>query len=61
MYKVGNKSDRMAIHAESTQAIEHKDKADIISDPAVFGNIQVPQNDFPIILMAGKAPEGIQK
>lgn len=58
VYKVGNKSDRMAIYAESTQAIEHKDKADIISDPAVFGNIQVPQNGFPIILMAGRQSTG---
>ncbi|WP_297192900.1 biotin-dependent carboxyltransferase family protein [uncultured Campylobacter sp.] len=58
VYKVGNKSDRMAIHTEADEKIEHKDKADIISDPAVFGNIQVPQNGFPIILMAGRQSTG---
>lgn len=31
-YKVGSKSDRMAIYAESSESIEHKNSADIISD-----------------------------
>ena len=57
-YKISSKSDRMAIHTEADEKIEHKDKADIISDPAVFGNIQVPQNGFPIILMAGRQSTG---
>ncbi len=35
-YKVGLKSDRMAIYAESSESIEHKNSADIISDPAVL-------------------------
>lgn len=61
-YKVGLKSDRMAIYAESSESIEHKNSADIISDPAVFGSIQVPKSGIPIILMAeDKAQEAIQK
>lgn len=57
-YKIGSKSDRMAIYAESDERIEHKNSADIISDPVVFGSIQVPKNGFPIILMAGRQSTG---
>ncbi|EOJ1194002.1 allophanate hydrolase, partial [Campylobacter jejuni] len=57
-YKVGSKSDRMAIYAESSKSIEHKNSADIISDPAVFGSIQVPKSGIPIILMAGRQSTG---
>ncbi|EAJ2033556.1 allophanate hydrolase, partial [Campylobacter coli] len=46
-YKIGLKSDRMAIYAEAKTTIEHKNSADIISDPAVFGSIQVPKNGLP--------------
>ncbi|EAL1764511.1 biotin-dependent carboxyltransferase family protein [Campylobacter jejuni] len=51
-YKVGLKSDRMVIYTESSKSIEHKNSTDIISDPAVFGSIQVPKSGIPIILMA---------
>lgn len=57
-YKVGLKSDRMAIYAESNATIEHKHSADIISDPIVFGSIQVPKSGKPIVLMAGRQSTG---
>lgn len=57
-YKVGLKSDRMAIYAESEAIIEHKNGADIISDPIVFGSIQVPKSGKPIVLMAGRQSTG---
>lgn len=57
-YKVGLKSDRMAIYAESNAIIEHKNSADIISDPIVFGSIQVPKSGKPIVLMAGRQSTG---
>lgn len=44
----------MAIYAESSESIEHKNSADIISDSAVFGSIQVPKSGIPIILMAAR-------
>ena len=41
---------------------EHVDSADIISDGAVFGSIQVPSNGHPIVLMAIAKQQGaIQK
>lgn len=57
-YKVASKSDRMAIYAEAQSNIEHIKTADIISEPNVFGSIQVPKDGFPIILMAGKGSTG---
>ncbi|MFQ6342555.1 biotin-dependent carboxyltransferase family protein [Campylobacter sp. VTCC 70190] len=57
-YKIGSKSDRMAIYAEADTLIEHKDSADIISDPAVFGSVQVPKSGIPIILMAARQSTG---
>lgn len=57
-YTVGSKSDRMAVYAESDEIIEHKQGADIISDPVVFGSIQVPKSGLPIILMAGRQSTG---
>ncbi len=55
---MGLKSDRMAIYTESSKSIEHKNSADIISDPAVFGSIQVPKSGIPIILMAARQSTG---
>lgn len=57
-YKIGSKSDRMAIYAEANESIEHKSLADIISEPVVFGSIQVPKNGLPIILMAARQSTG---
>ena len=38
--------------------VEHIDGADIISDGAVFGSIQVPSDGNPIILMADRQTTG---
>ena len=38
--------------------IEHIDSADIISDGAVFGSIQVPSDGNPIVLMADRQTTG---
>ncbi|TQR33796.1 allophanate hydrolase [Campylobacter sp. MIT 99-7217] len=58
LYTVGSKSDRMGIYCESDERIEHKDSADIISQPVVFGSIQVPASGLPIVLMAGRQSTG---
>ncbi len=57
-FKISPNSDRMAIRTHCAKSLEHKTKADIISDPAVFGNIQVPKDGLPIILMAGRQSTG---
>lgn len=56
-YEVTKEADRMGMRLEG-EAIEHKDKADIISDAAVFGSIQVPGNGKPIILLADRQTTG---
>lgn len=50
-------SDRMGFRLEGAK-IEHKESADIISDGAVFGSIQVPSDGQPIILMADRQTTG---
>ncbi|MBS7621010.1 biotin-dependent carboxyltransferase, partial [Candidatus Bathyarchaeota archaeon] len=49
-YKVTIESDRMGYRLEGP-AIEHKGKADIVSDALLPGAIQVPKDGKPIILM----------
>lgn len=56
-YEVTKEADRMGMRLEG-EAIEHKNKADIISDAAVFGSIQVPGNGKPIILLADRQTTG---
>ena len=56
-YTVTKDADRMGMRL-SGEVIEHKDKADIISDAAVFGSIQVPGNGLPIILLADRQTTG---
>lgn len=56
-YEITKNADRMGMRLEG-EAIEHKDKADIISDAAVFGSIQVPGNGQPIILLADRQTTG---
>lgn len=56
-YEITKNSDRMGMRLEG-KIIEHKDKADIISDAAVFGSIQVPANGQPIILLADRQTTG---
>ncbi|HBD63587.1 MAG TPA: hypothetical protein DC038_04030 [Clostridiales bacterium] len=56
-YKITKEADRMGYRLEG-EAIAHKDKADIISDGATFGAVQVPANGQPIILMADRQTTG---
>ena len=56
-YQVTKDADRMGMRL-SGEFIKHKDKADIISDAAVFGSIQVPGNGQPIILLADRQTTG---
>jgi len=49
-YKVTLESDRMGYRLEGP-AIEHKGKADIVSDALLPGAVQVPKSGKPIIIM----------
>ncbi|MEM3623185.1 MAG: biotin-dependent carboxyltransferase family protein [Candidatus Bathyarchaeia archaeon] len=49
-YKVTSEADRMGYRLEGP-AIEHKAKADIVSDALLPGAIQVPKNGKPIVIM----------
>jgi biotin-dependent carboxylase-like uncharacterized protein len=49
-YKVTFEADRMGYRLEGS-AIEHKEKADIVSDALLPGAVQVPKNGKPIIIM----------
>jgi biotin-dependent carboxylase-like uncharacterized protein len=49
-YKVTLEADRMGYRLEGS-VIEHKAKADIISDALLPGAIQVPKNGKPILIM----------
>lgn len=56
-YTITANADRMGIRLEGI-AVVHKAKADIISDAAVIGSIQVPADGKPIILMADRQTTG---
>jgi KipI family sensor histidine kinase inhibitor len=49
-YKVTSEADRMGYRLEGP-AIEHKEKAEIVSDALLPGAVQVPGNGTPIIIM----------
>jgi biotin-dependent carboxylase-like uncharacterized protein len=49
-YKVTSEADRMGYRLEGP-LIEHKAKADIVSDALLPGAIQVPKNGKPILIM----------
>lgn len=49
-YEVTPESDRMGYRLEGP-AIEHKDKADIVSDALLPGVIQIPKSGKPILIM----------
>jgi len=49
-YKVTIESDRMGYRLDGP-TIEHKDKAEIVSDALLPGAIQVPRNGKPIVIM----------
>ncbi|MGQ9506230.1 MAG: biotin-dependent carboxyltransferase family protein [Candidatus Bathycorpusculaceae bacterium] len=50
LYKVTSEADRMGYRLEGPP-IEHKGKADIVSDALLPGAIQVPKNGKPILIM----------
>ena len=56
-YAVSIHSDRMGYRLEGA-AIEHRDGADIVSDGAPMGAVQVPGDGKPIILMADRGTTG---
>lgn len=56
-YTITANADRMGIRLDGA-AVAHKTKADIISDAAVIGSIQVPADGKPIILMADRQTTG---
>lgn len=49
-YKVTSEADRMGYRLEGP-LIEHKGKADIVSDALLPGAVQVPKNGKPIVMM----------
>ncbi len=53
-YRVSRDADRMGVRLEGAPALQHRpDKgAEIVSDAAVPGSIQVPGNGLPIVLLA---------
>ena len=57
IYTLTMQCDRMGFRLDGP-VIEHVDSADIISDGAVFGSIQVPSNGHPIVLMADRQTTG---
>ena len=52
IYTLTVECDRMGFRLDGPE-IEHVDSADIISDGAVFGSIQVPSNGHPIVPHGG--------
>lgn len=49
-YKVTIESDRMGYRLDGP-AIEHKDRAEIVSDALLPGAVQIPKNGKPIVIM----------
>ncbi len=49
-YRITVESDRMGYRLEGP-VIEHKEKADIVSDALLPGAVQVPKNGRPIVIM----------
>lgn len=56
-YNVTSEFDRMGCRLDG-KAIEHKNRADIISDGMVLGSIQVPAHGKPIIALADRQTVG---
>lgn len=56
-YTITADSDRMGYRLEGPK-IQHKDKADIVSDALALGSIQVPGHGMPIIMMADRQTTG---
>ncbi|MDR3279326.1 MAG: biotin-dependent carboxyltransferase family protein [Synergistaceae bacterium] len=56
-YVVANEVDRMGYRLDGPK-IEHKTRADIISDGIVHGSVQVPGEGKPIVLMSDRQTTG---
>ena len=56
-YMVDSNSDRMGIRLIGPK-INHKDKADILSDSIPFGAIQISGDGMPIVMMADRQTTG---
>ncbi|MFC2013616.1 biotin-dependent carboxyltransferase family protein [Chloroflexota bacterium] len=56
-YVISAEADRMGYRLEGLH-IEHKDRADIISDGIPLGAVQVPGDGLPIILLADRQATG---
>jgi len=56
-YAIAPESDRMGYRLEG-QPVEHKEKADIVSDALLPGAVQVPKNGKPIIVMRDAPTSG---
>lgn len=50
-YILSDKSDRQGLRLEGEKIFTKNKDHDIISDPVIYGSIQIPGNGFPIILM----------
>lgn len=56
-YELTRDVDRMGYRL-SGPVVEHKDKADILSDAVTMGTVQVPSSGQPIILLADRQTSG---
>ncbi|WP_078553236.1 biotin-dependent carboxyltransferase family protein [Bacillus alkalicellulosilyticus] len=56
-YEVSVQSDRMGYRLVGPK-IEHQTSANILSDAVTFGTIQVPDDGYPIIMMADRQTTG---
>jgi antagonist of KipI len=56
-YRITNAADRMGYRLDGPQ-IKHKNGADIISDAANIGTLQVPKDGKPIVLMSDHQTTG---
>ena len=56
-YLISDEADRMGYRLQGDK-IEHKGKADIVSDALCFGAIQVPGHGMPIVMMADRQTTG---
>ncbi|MDN4073195.1 biotin-dependent carboxyltransferase family protein [Fictibacillus terranigra] len=56
-FKISTQSDRMGYRAEGTE-LKLQQQKEILSEPVLFGTVQVPSEGKPIILMADRQTTG---
>ncbi len=56
-YSITLQSDRMGYRLEG-EALQYKEKRELVSEPVTFGSIQVPADGKPIILLADRQTAG---